>query len=60
MIIDDARHILFIEPRRGASEEFVRDELGAKMREAMRRARKSDHLAFGVHFRECGDDLLPN
>ena len=54
MIIDDDRVILFVEPQLAASKEPVRDELSAKMREAMRRARQSDYAAAGVHFCTCG------
>ena len=54
MIIDDDQHILFIEPRLGASKEPVRDELSARMREAMQLARQSDWAVAGVHFCTCG------
>lgn len=62
----DDRHILFIEPQRGAAAAPVHDELSTKMRAAMRHARESDYVAAGVHFCKCGaagdcvDWILPS
>lgn len=54
MIVSDDGHILFIEPEKAASKEPVQDKLSAKMREAMKYARRSQPY-FGVHQCVCGE-----
>lgn len=54
MIIPDDYHVLFIEPKKAASKEPVQDKLSARMREAMKYARRSQPY-FGVHQCVCGE-----
>jgi rubrerythrin len=54
MIKSDEGHFLFIEPRKGAAKEPVRDELSANLREAMEHASIPNYSSFGYHECICG------
>ena len=54
MIKNDDNHVLFVEPKHPASETPVEDELSAKMRNAMLKAKPSQYAYRGFHVCVCG------
>ena len=54
MIKSDDEHVLFIEPKKGASKKPVQDELSADMREALEHAGQPNYVYFGFHQCICG------